>query len=94
MSLTALAYLAIYADHASPRPSAPDPDDSPRAGPSVGAGAVKVWQVIEQLQRLNLPDADVYVQVNGGYDEYGGFVTRVHAESYSKDGDVTLEARP
>jgi hypothetical protein len=40
---------------------------------------MKVWEVIEQLQRLNLPDADVYVYVNGGFAE---------------DGDVTLEAKP
>ena len=55
---------------------------------------MKVWEVIEQLQRLNLPDADVYVYVNGGYDEYGGHVRRVHADTYKEDGDVTLEARP
>jgi hypothetical protein len=55
---------------------------------------MKVRELIEQLHRLNLPDAEVYAQLNGGRDEYGGFVYRVHADSADRDGDVTLEARP
>jgi hypothetical protein len=55
---------------------------------------VKVWELIEQLHRLNLPDATVYANINGGYDEYGGYVQRIHADTHRKDGQVTLEAKP
>jgi hypothetical protein len=55
---------------------------------------VTVRELIAQLQRLGLPDATVYATVNGGYDEYGGFVRRVHADTHSRDGHVTIEAKP
>lgn len=67
---------------------------TPAGWPVSGGDLVKVWELIDQLQRLNLPQADVYARVNGGDDEYGGFVYRVHSENYGRDGDVTLEARP
>jgi hypothetical protein len=55
---------------------------------------MKVRELLQQLESLQRPDADVWVQVNGGSDEYGGYVYRVHIESFRTDGDVTLEARP
>jgi len=55
---------------------------------------MKVWELLQQLEALHRPDADVWVQVNGRTDEYGGYVYRVHTDSVRTDGDVTLEARP